>query len=219
MKKLNTLIDISVPLDSALPTWPGSEGMKVERLSCFENGNDVNVSRLTCDVHTGTHIETSLHFLPDGESVNQISLDILIGDAYVAHLPDADIITPDDLEDLKIPHETERLLLKTGNSRLWEECGDTFRHDFAALNSDAAEWIVERDIKLFGVDYLSVALYRDQDSDNHITLLKGGVVILEGLNLSVVDPGVYELICLPIKLVGVEGAPARAVLRTGNRSY
>jgi arylformamidase len=193
--------------------------MKVERLSCFENGNDVNVSRLTCDVHTGTHIETSLHFLPDGESVNQVSLDILIGDAYVAHLPDADIITPDDLEDLEIPHETERLLLKTGNSRLWEECGDTFRDDFAALNSDAAEWIVARDIKLFGVDYLSVELYRDQDSHNHITFLKGGVVILEGLNLSMVDPGVYELICLPIKLVGAEGAPARAVLRTRNGSY
>ncbi len=214
MKKSNNLIDISVPLDSALPTWPGSEGMKVERLSCFENGNDVNVSRLTCDVHTGTHIETSLHFLPDGESVSQIPLDILVGNAYVAYLPEADIITPDDLEILEIPDETERLLMKTGNSRLWEEWGDMFRQDFAALNSDAAEWIVERGIKLFGVDYLSVELYREPASRNHITLLRGGVVILEGLNLSMVNAGMYELICLPIKLVGAEGAPARAVLRT-----
>lgn len=193
--------------------------MKVERLSCFENGNDVNVSRLTCDVHTGTHIEASLHFLPDGESVNQIPLDILIGEAYVAHFPDAEIITPDDLDGLNIPPDVERLLLKTGNSRLWEESGHTFRHDFAALNSDAADWIVKRDIKLIGVDYLSVELYGNRDSHNHITFLRGGVVILEGLNLSLVEPGVYELICLPINLVGAEGAPARAVLRTGNRSY
>jgi arylformamidase len=213
---LSILIDISVPLETALPVWPGSEGLKVERLSCFENGNDVNVSKLTCDVHTGTHIETSLHFIPGGDSVTQIPLEILIGDAFVAYLPEIDAVTPVDLEGIEIPPETKRLLLRTRNSELWKENGGVFRDDYTAITSEAAQWIVDRGIRLFGVDYLSVEQYLTHSTKNHKTLLKGDVCILEGLNLSKVVPGVYELICLPIKLVGAEGAPARAVLRTKN---
>ena len=212
-KKLNSLIDISVPLDTALPTWPGSVGMKMERLSCFENGNQVNVSKLTCDVHTGTHIEAPLHFIPDGSSVTQIPLDILIGDVFVAYIPLANVITPSELASLEIPGGTERLLLRTRNSKLWKDGNGIFYPDYVALTRAAAQWIVERGIKLLGVDYLSVEIYSDQTSRTHKTLLSGGVIILEGLNLSEINPGIYELICLPLKLVGAEGAPARAVLR------
>ena len=214
MKKANTLIDISVPLDSALPTWPGSVSMKVEKLSCFENGNNVNVTKLTCDVHTGTHIETSLHFIPGGSSVTQIPLDTLIGDAYVAYLPMLDVITPSDMEEINIPEGVDKLLLRTKNSELWNDGKGVFMDDYSALSPEAAQWVVERNIKLLGVDYLSVDLYKESTFKNHLTLLKGGVVILEGLNLSSVMPGIYELMCLPIKLVGAEGAPARAVLRS-----
>jgi arylformamidase len=212
-KKLNSLIDISVPLDPAIPTWPGSIGMKVERLYCFENGNDVNVSKLTCDVHTGTHIEAPLHFIPEGQSVSQIPLDILIGDVIVAYIPLANVITPSELATLDIPPGTERLLLRTMNSKLWQNGNGIFHPDYVALTREAAQWIVDRGVKLLGVDYLSVEIYNDQTSCTHKTLLSGGVIILEGLNLSEVNPGMYELICLPLKLAGAEGAPARAVLR------
>jgi len=203
-------------MEPDLPTWPGSIGMKIERLSCFENGNDVNVSMLTCDVHTGTHIETSLHFFPEGDTVTQIPLDILIGDVFVAHIPATSVITPEDLAVINIPEGTDRLLLRTDNSELWDGSNRIFQPDFAALNSDAAQWIVDRGIKLLGVDYLSVELLRDHTSHNHIVLLSGGVIILEGLDLSNISQGFYELICLPLKLVGAEGAPARAVLRKKN---
>jgi arylformamidase len=212
-KNLNSLIDISVSLDTALPTWPGSIGMKVERLYCFENGNDVNVSKLTCDVHTGTHIEAPLHFIPDGYNVTQIPLDLLIGDVFVAYIPLARVITPSELASLDVPRGTERLLLRTMNSKLWKNGSGIFHPDYVALTREAAQWIVDRGIKLLGVDYLSVEIYGDQSSSTHKTLLSGGVIILEGLNLSEINPGIYELICLPLKLVGAEGAPARAVLR------
>ncbi len=210
---MSSFIDISVPLDSALPLWPDSIGMKLERLCSFENGDNVNVSKLTCDVHTGTHIEAPLHFFPSGEGVDQISLDILIGDAYVAYLPLNDVITSDDLAGLHIPQGIERLLLRTRNSGLWKKGGEIFQPDYAALTSEAAQWIVERGIRLVGIDYLSVEKYGDEASRIHKTLLSGRVLILEGLNLSNVQPGAYELICLPLKLVGAEGSPARAVLR------
>lgn len=212
-KKPSTFVDISLSMGPALPIWPGSIGMKIERLSCFENGNNVNISMLTCDVHTGTHVETSLHFFPEGDSVTQVPIDTLIGDAFVAHIPSVKAITPDDLAAADIPEGTERLLLRTDNSDLWRNCNGVFRPDFAALTSDAAQWIVDRGIKLLGVDYLSVEMMSADTSHNHIVLLSGGVVILEGLNLLPVEQGFYELICLPLKLTGAEGAPARAVLR------
>jgi arylformamidase len=217
-KKPSEFIDISLSMEPALPIWPGSVGMKIERLSCFENGNNVNVSMLTCDVHTGTHVETSLHFFPGGDSVTQVPLDTLIGDAYVAHIPAVGVITPDDLAEVNIPAGTERLLLRTENSNLWRTVNGIFQPDFVAPNSDAAQWMVDRGIKLLGVDYLSVELLREDASRNHIVLLSGGVIILEGLNLSRVDQGFYELICLPLKLTGAEGAPARAVLKKKNYS-
>lgn len=211
--KLNSIIDISVPLDSSMPTWPGSIGMKVEWLSCFENGNDVNVTKLTCDVHTGTHIEAPLHFIPEGQSVTQIPLDILIGEVYVAYIPLANVITPSELASLYIPRGTERLLLRTMNSKYWKNGSSIFNPDYVAITREAAQWIVDRGVRLLGVDYLSVEIYKDETSCTHKTLLSGGVIILEGLNLSEINPGIYELICLPLKLVGAEGAPARAVLR------
>ena len=209
-----TIFDISVPLGRGLPAWPGSIGMRLERVCRIENGDKANVSKLTCDVHTGTHIDAPSHFITGGNTVTQIPLDVLIGEAIVADLTTVSIITPSDLAGLELPPGTKRLLLRTKNSKLWEDYGNEFCSAFVALTPEAAQWVVNRGIKLLGIDYLSIEPFTDSTQQTHITLLSAGVVILEGLNLSQIVPDTYELICLPLKLVEAEGAPARAILRT-----
>jgi arylformamidase len=161
-----------------------------------------------CNVHTGTHIDAPLHHLPDGLSAADISLDALIGPAVVVDLSEIDVVTAETLERLNLSASTQRLLLRTRNSRLWVEGVREFRTDYVALTADAAQWIVDHGIRLIGMDYLSVQRYHD-GPETHLILLRAGVVIVEGLNLA----GEYELICLPLRLVGAEGAPARAILR------
>ena len=210
-EKLTDIVDISLPLRPDMPIWPGSAGLRLTRTSRLEAGDSANVSRLDCDVHVGTHVDAPRHFWEDGATVEQLPLDILIGPAVVAYLPEVNVITADDLESLKLPAGTERLLLRTRNSELWAAGVTEFRKDYVALTADAARWVVEQDILLIGVDYLSVQRYQDGPTV-HQTLLRAEVVIIEGLNLAGVESGEYELICLPLKLVGAEGAPARAVL-------
>jgi arylformamidase len=130
----------------------------------------------------------------------------------VANLPEADIITPDMLDALALSPQTTRLLLKTRNSALWADPHHHFHQDFVALSTQAAQWIIRKGIDLVGIDYLSIQLFKDAESLTHRTLLDGGVIIVEGLNLKDVAPGIYHLICLPIKLSGSDGAPTRAVL-------
>ena len=167
---------------------------------------------MICDVHIGTHIDAPLHYIKDGKSIEQLELDDLIGPAVVAYLSEAETITKNVLEELSLPEDTRRLLLRTRNSSLWETGSHRFQTNYVALTQDAAQWIVDRGIYLIGVDYLSVQRY-GEDSQTHEILLSAGVIIVEGLNLAHVESGMYELICLPLKLVGSDGAPARAVLR------
>jgi arylformamidase len=143
--------------------------------------------------------------------VDQLPLETLIGPAIVAFLPDAEVITADELRNLHMPAGVERLLLRTRNSELWAAGVTEFRKDYVALTADAARWLVDRGVRLVAVDYLSVQRYQD-GPDVHKILLAAGVIILEGLNLTGVAAGEYELICLPVKIIGAEGAPARAVL-------
>ena len=130
----------------------------------------------------------------------------------MAYLPDYKTITPEKLASINLPQDTERLLLRTRNSEFWKAKVTDFRKDYTALTAGAAQWIVEREIKLIGIDYLSIQCFNDNPV-THKILLKSNVIILEGLNLTDVSPGKYELLCLPIRLTGTEGAPARAVLR------
>jgi len=207
------LIDISVPLDENLPTWPGSPGFDLEPLQRMEDGAEANVSRLTCDVHTGTHIDAPRHFVANGKTVEQLPLDALVGPAVVARIPDEiDTITADVLRAAEIPRRAERLLLRTRNSDLWSSHPGSFQRDYVALAPDAAQWVVDHNIRCLGVDYLSVQHYAD-GPETHQILLQAEVVIVEGLDLSSVAPGSYELICMPLKLAGSDGAPARAGLR------
>ena len=157
-------------------------------------------------------MDAPAHFLADGAAVDALPLDVLVGPAFVASLPEAESVSAVDLAGLHLPQGTSRLLLKTRNSGLWSAHPGEFRTDYVALTADAAQWLVDRHVRLVGVDYLSVQRYGDSPR-THQLLLAAGVVIVEGLDLSRVAAGPYELICLPLRLTGAEGAPARAVLR------
>lgn len=205
-------LDISLTLSTDLPRWPGSPALELRRRRDMVCGDSCNDSDLSCNLHTGTHVDAPLHFLADGADVTALALDTLIGPVVVAALPKVNAITADDLEALDLPIDTQRLLLRTRNSEGWRRGEREFRRDFVALTADAAHWVAERGIQLIGVDYLSVQRFHD-GPETHIALLQAGVVILEGLNLAQVAPGDYELICLPLKLAGAEGAPARVILK------
>jgi arylformamidase len=184
----------------------------LERYRVIGDGSASNDSRLACSVHVGTHVDAPGHFIENGSTVEQLPLDILMGRTWVAEALTADVITPDLLEDLDMPAGTTRLLFKTRNSSRWENPEQPFKTDFVALNADAATWIVEHGIRLVGIDYLSIQMFEDPEAPTHRILLEAGVIIVEGLNLRNVRPGSYRLICLPLKLAGSDGAPARAVL-------
>lgn len=210
-------IDVSVNVSSELPIWPGSPEIKFERNLDLDSGDIANDTTLNFSVHTGTHIDAPLHFMSQGKSVDQISLDILIGTAYVAEVPHhVDVVTVPVLESLEIPPQTQRLLLKTRNSDLWEAGSRQFEPSFVALTAAAAQWVVDHDIFVIGIDYLSIQRYAD-GPETHQILLSEEVVIIEGLNLSSITAGLYDLYCLPIKLKGIEGAPARVVLKPQNQ--
>jgi arylformamidase len=157
-------------------------------------------------------VDAPSHFIENGATVDQLPLDILIGRATVVELLNVDIITSEILETLALPVETKRLLFKTKNSGLWADPAHQFNPDFVALSAGAAECLVHKGVRLVGIDYLSVQLYKDAEPLTHQILLGAGVIILEGLNLHKVRQGSYQLVCLPLKLAGSEGAPARAIL-------
>lgn len=205
------MIDISIPLKEGGPVWPGSTGVHLDWTLRVERGEPSNLTRLDTDVHVGTHIEGGLHSFEKGNTVNEISLATLIGPVVVIHLPHADSIGRLELQQIEISNETERVLFRTRNSFLWAKGEDSFHEDFVGLTADGARYLVERGIQLVGNDYLSVAKFTDGPAVHDI-LLKAGIAILEGLNLHNVEPGRYQLVCLPILLPGREAAPARAVL-------
>lgn len=200
-----------MPVTASLPVWPGEPRVKIEKRESITAGDQANVSHLSCGVHTGTHVDAPLHFIPDGNAVDELPLEVLIGPARVVSLPDVATITPLELEQLNLP-PIRRLLLRTRNSELWQEGVSEFKPDYVALTSEAAAWIVSRGIELIGVDYLSVQLFHNSESITHRILLEAGVIIVEGIDLSQVSDGEYYFIGLPLRLAGVEGSPARVVL-------
>lgn len=206
------IIDISTPIYPGMPLWPGTADAGIKLVSTVE-ADGVNVSRLDIDAHAGSHAEGSLHHFVDGRPLSDLALGVLTGPAYVAYFPAADAIGPTELEAANMPADTSRLLLKTENSALWRLKGRPFQPDYVALTAEGAAWVVERRIKLVGIDYLSIGRYHADGSRTHQTLLSAGVIVVESLDLDAVEPGMYELICLPLKIEGVEAAPVRAVLR------
>ena len=205
--------DITLTISPELPTWPGDPVIHLERTSKIEEGSDANVTRMDIGVHTGTHVDAPYHFLGgDTPTVDQIPLNLLTGRVYVLKISDEiSVITKAVLERMEIPPRTRRLLFKTRNSRYWLSRTHSFQTDFVGISADGAQYLVERGIKLVGIDYLSISPYQ-QSRPTHEILLNAGVVIVEGLDLSGVSQGRYNLYCLPLKLAGSDGAPARVIL-------
>jgi arylformamidase len=205
--------DITLTISPELPTWPGDPMIHLKRVSKIEEGSEANVTRMDIGVHTGTHVDAPYHFLGgDTPTVDQIPLKLLTGRAYVLQIPEeVGVITKAVLERMEIPPRTRRLLFKTRNSRYWQRRTPGFQTDFVGISADGAQTLVERGIKLVGIDYLSISPYQ-QSRPTHEILLKAGVVIVEGLDLSGVSQGRYNLYCLPLKLAGSDGAPARVIL-------
>ena len=208
---MNQLLDISVPLHPGLPVWPGNPNVRIESTLRMADGDVANVSHLELNVHSGTHIDAPLHFVDGAKTTEEIPLEKLVGPCQVVSFEGQTAITANGLEALQLPPGTRRLLFKTDNSRKWSDLHHPFDPDFIAITLDAAHWIVNRGIELVGIDYLSIQRFHDP-TDTHVVLLENEVVILETLNLSAVEPGAYRLICLPLRAMGVEGIPARAIL-------
>lgn len=206
------IFDITLTITPDLPTWPGDPKVVLERVNKMEQGANANVSRLDMGVHTGTHVDAPFHFIPEGQPVETLPLDILIGEVWVVRIPDeVKVITRETLEKMQLPEGANRLLFRTRNSQYWQDGAKTFQTDFVGVDAGGAQYLVDRGVQLVGVDYLSVAPYK-LSRPTHQILLKARVVVIEGLDLSHVESGRYQLVCLPLKLGGSDGAPARVVL-------
>lgn len=207
-----TIYDVSLTISPNLPTWPGDPGVELEQVESMDKGAGYNLTRISTSVHVGTHIDAPRHFIKDGSTVEHLPLEVLTGPCYVVQLPDGvEAITAEVLERTEVTSEMKRILFGTRNSHLWARGETQFQTDFVGITEDGAEWLVERGVQLVGVDYLSVAPYADVIAP-HITLLGRGVIVVEGLNLSRVMRGFYDLYCLPLKIENCEGAPARVIL-------
>jgi arylformamidase len=205
-------IDISVPIYSGMVHWPGDPGVDIERTQDLSRGDAANVSKLELGAHTGTHMDAPRHFLADGAGLDEMPLDATIGPARVIRIENPQAVLPEELEAHRL-QAGERVLFLTRNSqRCWKS--KQFFEDFVYISAAAAQFLVERRVRTVGIDYLSVGGYAHDGVETHRILLGAGIWLIEGLNLSEVKPGVYDLVCLPLRVAGADGAPARAILRT-----
>jgi arylformamidase len=205
------IYDVTVAISNDLPVYPGDPPIQIERTQSLEKGDIARVSRLSISTHIGTHIDPPYHFMKDGVPLDQAPLEVFIGPARVVDVGDASSIDAALLSMFDLDGAS-RVLFKTRNSRFWSETKE-FQKDFVYLETDAAEALVARGVKLVGIDYLSIEKFGFDEPTTHWTLLGNDVYIVEGLDLSAIAPGDYELICLPLKIKDGDGGPARVVLR------
>jgi arylformamidase len=204
-------IDVSVPLRTGMVHWPDNPPVRIERVMDLEHGDAASVSSMSMGVHTGTHMDAPVHFQRGGIGIDQMPLEATLGLARVIEIRDPVSIQRAELEPKKL-QPGERVLFRTRNSeRCWQT--DAFVEDFVFISREAAAYLAECRVRTVGVDYLSVGGFREDGEATHLALLQAGIWVIEGLNLSQVREGTYELICLPLRIAGGDGAPARAVLR------
>lgn len=207
---MTKIIDVTVPLSADLPTFPGDPPFELQVTHRLQDGQGYNVSRISLGSHTGTHIDAPYHFIADGVTVDELPLEILMGKVRVVDLGGRDVVERADLEahDLR---DDLRLFIKTRNSGQLRQ--RAFQEDYVYLTPDAATCLAQIGIKLVGFDYLSIEKFGSREYLAHRALLEAGVVIVEGLDLSEVEPDEYDMVCLPLRIQGGDGAPARVVLR------
>ena len=207
------IYDVTVPINGKTPVYEGDPSVQIDLKLSLKNGDPANVSQICMGVHTATHVDAPNHFIEGTKKIIDLDLEVLIGKCHVVELAD-DVMAvgPEHVEDLE---DAERVLFKTRNSEFWTDFEQGFRKDFTYIEPSAARVLVEQEIKLVGIDYLSVEAFDAESPETHITLLEKDVIILEGLDLRGVPAGDYELICLPLKIAGGagDGSPSRTVLR------
>jgi len=204
-------IDISVPLTDGMVHWPDDPPAEIKRVFDMNKGDDYSLTHISMAAHTGTHMDAPCHFKKSGASIEKMPLTATIGKARVIEITHNDFITLEEILPYRI-HKGERILFKTLNSKVrWEN--KPFKENFVHLSTDAAQYLSDRKVQTIGIDYLSIGGYGGNVIEVHNIILKAGIWVIEGLNLSKVIPGKYELNCLPIKIAGSDGAPARALIR------
>jgi arylformamidase len=210
------IYDVTVPLRNELPTWPGDPAVQITDYRSLSDGDSANVTALNIGAHTATHVDAPAHFIEGAAKVDSLDLNILIGEAEVVAVPEDYSAIDNEFVLAHCSPGAKRILFKTRNSAFWSEPKLEFRTDFTYLDLEAAQTLAHRGAKLVGIDYLSIEKFHSEKNETHLALLSHGVVIVEGLNLSDVPAGKYELICLPLRLQSNkgDGAPARVVLRT-----
>ncbi len=204
-------IDVTRPLQTGMIHWPGDRPFVWRRSAEIGGPGTCNVSEITTSVHVGTHIDAPLHFIAGGADIDQIPLDRLCGPAVVVEVPAPRDVERQDLERTDI-EDGERVLFKTTNGALWAR--GEFDAGFVGVSGDAARWLVRHNVPAVGIDYLSVDRYDSQDRAAHYALLGAGIPVIEGLDLSAVGPGRYEMVALPLRISGSDGSPARVILRS-----
>jgi arylformamidase len=210
------IYDITVPISNELPTWPDDPAVHLTVWRSLSSGDSANVSMLSLGAHTGTHVDAPAHFIEGAAKIEALPLDVLIGEAQVVEVPNDLHVIDEEFVLAHCAPGTTRIVFKTRNSAFWNESEPEFHTDFTYLDLKAAERLVECGIQLVGIDYLSIEKYNAPTHETHLALLSHGIVIVEGLNLTDIPAGKYELICLPLRLRSNkgDGAPARVVLRT-----
>jgi arylformamidase len=210
------IYDLTVPLTNDMASYPGDPGVQITDWSSLAKGDSANVTRLNFGAHSGTHVDAPAHFIEGAAKSESLALESLIGEAEVIDVPDSCLSIGKEFVSDVYESGISRVLFKTRNSKFWQEYSTEFRQDFTYLELEAAEYLAEQGVKLVGIDYLSIEQFGQKQHPTHLALLSRGIVIVEGLNLTGISAGRYELICLPMRIrsgLG-DGAPARAVLRT-----
>lgn len=210
------IYDVSVPLSAETPTYPGDPGIEISEWKSFAKGDSVNVSLIHFGAHSGTHVDAPAHFIEGAAGMDSLPLEVLIGEAQVIEVPNEVLVIDLDFISEHCPPGCKRFLFKTRNSSFWDGEDPVFHTDFTYLDTSAAEQLVSQGTRLVGIDYLSIEKFKSKKYETHLALLSKGVVIVEGLDLREISGGMYELICLPLKIStgNGDGAPARVVLRT-----
>jgi len=204
--------DITISLQKGMPAFPGDEEVfQWNHLLKVENGDPYSIKKIEMLTHAGTHIDVPSHFIPNGKNLESIDISKLIGIADVFQIKNTEKITLDEIKDYHI-EPNSIVLFKTVNSNLWKST-NKFYKKYVYLTPEAAQFLVEKKIKCVGIDYLSIESFEETSTiSTHVILLSNDVIIIEGLDLSEIKPGRYRLICLPLKMVGVDGSPVRAIL-------
>jgi arylformamidase len=203
------LIDVTVPLDARLPTYPGNTPFTVEAVKRIARGDSSNLSTLHLSAHAGTHVDAPRHFFDGAPGADRLPLELMLGRTRVVEIVGSGIGAR-ELAGLDLSEDI-RLLFKTSNSRLWQS--PDFHTGYVGLTASGADHLIAHGVKVVGIDYLSVEEFKREGAPAHHALLGGGVIVIEGLNLLEVEAGIYDMICLPLRIVDADGAPARVLLR------